>query len=66
MSQEQFKDDKTAASDYLIKLGFNYMYKRDLKTAMYRFNQAYLLDSTNSDIYWGYGAIYMTLGNFEL
>jgi tetratricopeptide (TPR) repeat protein len=51
------------ASDHLISLGFNYLY-RDIKTAMYRFNQAYLLDSTNTDIYWGFGAVYMTLGDY--
>ena len=52
------------ASDHLIELGFKYLYN-DVKTAMYRFNQAYLLDSTNTDIYWGYGGVYMTLGNYE-
>lgn len=51
-------------SDHLISLGFRYLYK-DIKTAMYRFNQAYLLDSTNIDIYWGFGGVYMTLGNYE-
>ena len=65
MEQEQFKGDRTAASNHLIDLGFNYLYRGDIKTAMYRFNQAYLLDSTNTDIYWGYGAVYMTLGNYE-
>ncbi len=65
MKQEQFKGDRTAASDHLIKLGFNYIYRGDLKSAMYRFNQAYLLDTSNSEIYWGYGAIYMTLGDYE-
>lgn len=65
MKQPQFKGDYRAASNHLIKLGFNYLYRRDLKTAMYRFNQAYLLDSTNTDIYWGYGAFYMSLGNYE-
>jgi Tfp pilus assembly protein PilF len=59
------KQDSTPrkASDHLIRLGFSYLY-RDIKTAMYRFNQAYLLDSTNTDIYWGYGGVYMTLGEF--
>ena len=52
------------ASDHLIELGFKYLYN-DIKTAMYRFNQAYLLDSTNTDIYWGYGGVYMTLGDLE-
>src|SRR5688500_10465683 len=65
MKQPQFNGDYRAASNHLIKLGFTYLYRRDLKTAMYRFNQAYLLDSTNTDIYWGYGAFYMTLGNYE-
>lgn len=38
------KQDSThrKGSDHLISLGFKYLY-RDVKTAMYRFNQAYLL-----------------------
>jgi len=52
------------ASEEFINLGFKYLY-RDIKTAMYRFNQAYLMDSTNVDIYWGYGGVYMTLGDLE-
>lgn len=65
MKQPQFKGDYRSASNHLIKLGFNYLYRQDLKTAMYRFNQAYLLDSTNTEIYWGYGAFYMNLGKYE-
>jgi len=59
------KQDTTnrKASEHFISLGFKYLY-RDIKTAMYRFNQAYLLDSTNTDIYWGFGGVYMTLGDF--
>lgn len=64
IQQEQFKGDTLAASNHMIGLGFNYLYRGDLKTAMYRFNQAYLLDSLNSEIYWGYGAIYMALGDY--
>jgi tetratricopeptide (TPR) repeat protein len=55
--------NKRLASEHLIDLGFKYLY-HDVKTAMYRFNQAYLLDSTNSDIYWGYGAVYMILEDY--
>jgi tetratricopeptide (TPR) repeat protein len=55
---------KRLASEHLIDLGFKYLY-HDVKTAMYRFNQAYLLDSTNSDIYWGYGAVYMILEDYS-
>jgi tetratricopeptide (TPR) repeat protein len=61
ISKLQFKT-RREASNHLIKLGFDYYYRDDLKTAMYRFNQAYLLDSTNSDDYWGYGAVYMRFG----
>ncbi|HEX3386468.1 MAG TPA: hypothetical protein VHS53_14815 [Mucilaginibacter sp.] len=32
------------ASDELIRLGFDYLYHGDIRVAMYRFNQAYLLD----------------------
>jgi tetratricopeptide (TPR) repeat protein len=55
--------NKRLASEHLIDLGFKYLY-HDIKTAMYRFNQAYLLDSTNSDIYWGYGGVYMVLQDY--
>lgn len=65
MSQPQFKT-RREASNHLVQLGFQYYYRRDLKTAMYRFNQAYLLDTSNTDIFWGYGAVYMALGQFEL
>lgn len=65
VQQDAFKGDSTAASNHMISLGFKYIYRGDIKTAMYRFNQAYLLDSLNTDIYWGYGAVYMTLGDLE-
>lgn len=65
LQQEQFKGDRRSASDHMIKLGFNYLYKGDLKTAMYRFNQAYLLDSLNTDIYWGYGGVYVARQDYE-
>ncbi|MGB8194018.1 MAG: hypothetical protein WCF67_18940 [Chitinophagaceae bacterium] len=65
LSQPQFKT-RREASDHLINLGFQYYYRKDLKTAMYRFNQAYLLDAGNTDIFWGYGAIYMAFGRLDL
>lgn len=52
-------------SKRFMRLGFSFLNQNDLKTAMRRFNQAYLLDSTNSDIYWGYGAVYWALGNYD-
>ena len=65
LSQPEFKT-RREASNHLIDLGFKYYYRPDFKTAMYRFNQAYLLDSTNSDVFWGYGAIYMAFGQYNL
>ncbi len=65
MSQSKFKN-RTEASNHLIGLGFEYFYRDNLKTAMYRFNQAYLLDTSNTDIFWGYGAIYMRFGMLGL
>ena len=60
------KQDSTLrkGSEHMVNLGFKYLY-RDIKTAMYRFNQAYLLDSENTNIYLGFGAIYMTLGQYQ-
>lgn len=56
---------KRKASELLVELGFDYLYKQDLKTAMYRFNQAWLLDPTNENVFWGFGAIYFSFGDFE-
>ncbi|MHA4895824.1 tetratricopeptide repeat protein [Pedobacter sp. PWIIR3] len=53
------------ASDGLIKIGFNYLYKGDLRTAMYRFNQAWLLDSTNADVFWGFSAVYFSFKDIK-
>ena len=65
LTMEQFKGDTLAASNHMITLGFKYYYTGDLVTAMSRFNQAYLIDSTNSDIYWGFGAVYTSLGALD-
>lgn len=62
---EKFKSEEEA-SNHMIDLGFQYLYNGDLRTAMYRFNQAYLLDNNNSNIYWGYGALYTAFGRFDL
>ncbi len=49
--------DRSEATQHHIDKGWEYFYKNDLDTAMMRFNQAWLLDSTNADIYWGFGNI---------
>ena len=53
------------ASDEFIRLGFHFLQQNDFKTSMFRFNQAYLLDSTNTDIYWGYGGYFFKLGYYK-
>ncbi len=59
-------DNKQDASKKMTELGFQYLYeRRDLQTAMKRFNQAYLLEPKNADIYYGYGTVYFNLGAME-
>ena len=49
-----FKDRKIACAHH-IKRGWEYYYAHVFDTSMMRFNQAWLLDSTNAEIYWGFG-----------
>ncbi|MEO6851156.1 MAG: tetratricopeptide repeat protein, partial [Mucilaginibacter sp.] len=53
------------ASDTLISFGFNNLYRGDPKQAMYRFNQAWLLDPKNENVYWGFGAVYFTFSDTQ-
>jgi tetratricopeptide (TPR) repeat protein len=39
------------------ELGWKYLYRGDLSTAMKRFNQAWMFDRKNSDAFWGFGII---------
>jgi tetratricopeptide (TPR) repeat protein len=61
---KQFKDRKEAAI-FHINRGWKYFYKNQLDTSMMRFNQAWLLDSTNADIYWGFGTILGTKKQYK-
>jgi tetratricopeptide (TPR) repeat protein len=53
------------ASEHMVESGFSYLYRNDLKTAMYRFNQAWLLNPKNENAYWGFGAVYFMFNDFE-
>lgn len=53
------------ASEHLVRLGFDYLYRGNLKTAMYRFNQAWLLDPKNEDAYWGFASIYFSFNDYD-
>jgi tetratricopeptide (TPR) repeat protein len=49
-----YPDRKTATAD-MIRRGWNYLHEQKTDTAIIRFNQAWLLDSTHAGIYWGFG-----------
>lgn len=61
------KQDTTRknGSEHLVKLGFTYLYRGDLETAMKRFNQAWLLDPKNENAYWGYAAVYFSFNDIN-
>lgn len=65
--RESLKQDGTRqkASEHMVELGFQYLYRQDLRTAMYRFNQAWLLNPKNENAYWGFGAIYFMFNDYE-
>ena len=65
--QEELKQEGThrKASDHLIRVGFDFLYRGDLKTAMYRFNQAWLLDPKNENDYWGFASIYFSFNDYD-
>jgi len=52
------------ASDHLVRLGFTYLYRGDFETAMKRFNQAWLLNPKNENVYWGYGSVYGSFSDY--
>ena len=62
---EIFNGDRKKAAQERVDRAWEYFYKGHLDTAMMRFNQAWLLDSLNADIYWGYGNILGRQQQFE-
>ena len=52
-----FKKDRSKASKYHVDLGWKYFYENGFDNSIKRFNQAWLLDSTNADVYWGFGSV---------
>lgn len=57
--------NKEKASEYYVGSGFEYLYSGDLQTAMYRFNQAWLLNNNNENVFWGFGAVYFTFKDYD-
>ncbi|MFZ5563836.1 MAG: tetratricopeptide repeat protein [Thermodesulfobacteriota bacterium] len=54
---EGFNGDLKKAASYWIDIGFEYYKKNDLANAMRRFNQAWLLDAENPEVYWGFSSV---------
>jgi tetratricopeptide (TPR) repeat protein len=61
---KQFGSRKAAAKQH-VSFGWDYIRKGDFSTAMKRFNQAWLLDSTLIDVDWGYGAVLGATHQYE-
>ena len=55
-------DSRELASDYTITKAREVFEKGDLNTAMRRYNQAWLLNESNPDVYIGFGDIYKANG----
>ena len=53
---KQFTSRKLASEHHTVA-GWGFFEQRQLDTAMKRFNQAWLLDSTNADVYWGFASV---------
>ena len=49
--------NRQAASAYHAAKGWSFFGAGDYTTAIRRFNQSWLLDSTNANAFWGFGAI---------
>lgn len=61
---KDFKNRKDAAK-HMIMRGWQYYRLNKTDTAIMRFNQAWLLDSLNADIYWGFGNLLGLQGKFK-
>jgi len=57
--------DRKKASRYYTERGWSYYYSKKPDTAMMRFNQAWLLDSLNADVFWGYGDLVGQQKNYK-
>jgi len=61
---ENYANRKVAAKD-MVKKGWKYYYQQKPDTAMMRFNQAWLLDSLNADVYWGFANLVGSQGKLK-
>jgi len=62
--KKENKTDKELSIEF-VDLGFKYLRDDNSESAMKKFNQAWMLDSLNSNAYWGFGAIYAAYSDFD-
>lgn len=62
---EIFEGDRKKAAQERIDKAWEYFYANKLDSSMMRFNQAWLLDSLNAEIYWGFGNLLGRQQKFE-
>jgi Tfp pilus assembly protein PilF len=63
---DEYHGDRTKASAAMSTRGWQYLQGGDDDTAMERFNQAWLLDSTNGVALWGMAAVEANVGKFDV
>jgi tetratricopeptide (TPR) repeat protein len=56
---------KEKAAKHAVRRGWEAIMKGDSKTAMRRFNQAWLLTPDSADVYWGFGAAAGSEGKYD-
>lgn len=59
------KGKEQQAFDHMMAVGWSFFKRGDIGTAIKRFNQAWLIDSTRYESYWGFAAAEGRLNNFE-
>lgn len=64
-SDSLFHKDRRKASEAYSNRGWDYLRVSDTSTAMKRFNQSWLLDSTYYGAYWGFAAVLGTRKQFQ-
>ena len=62
---DQTFDNRKDAIQYHLNEGWKYFYQNEYKIAVRRFNKAWLMDSLNAEIYWGFGNLLGMLEKYE-
>jgi tetratricopeptide (TPR) repeat protein len=65
IATEEKVTTRKAAAAHMIMRGWEFYYKNELDTSVMRFNQAWLLDSLNAELYWGLGDVLGKQQNFR-